>query len=143
MSSHIALSIEASSTQITFVRFLSSMYSLVSHHLVLGWKSLWTETASKGSVLLGNYYICNKGNILNPLPPTVASYDVYLSADIVWKQFGPRTRTTNYRSWSGSKPFDTLIAFLKVLFEKVNLSDNDKSMKNYTVHKEFTKAGSY
>ena len=60
MSSHIALSIEASSTQITFVRFLSSMYSLMSHHLVLGWKSLWTEAASKGSVLLGTHYICNK-----------------------------------------------------------------------------------
>ena len=60
MSSHIAFSIETSSTEITFVRFLSSMYSLMSHHLVLGWKSLWTEAASKGSVLLGIHYICNK-----------------------------------------------------------------------------------
>ena len=41
---------------------------------------------------------------------------------------------------SGSKPFDTLIVFLKEFFENVNFekrsSDNNKSMKNYPTCKE-------
>ena len=43
-------------------------------------------------------------------------------------QFGPRPDP------SGSKPFDTLIVFLKEIFEKVNFdksADDNKRMKNY------------
>ena len=53
------------------------------------------------------------------------------------------THVYNLGAWSGSKPFDTLIAFLKVFFAKVNLSDNDKSMKNYPSRKELMKAESF
>ena len=62
MSLQIVFIIEPFSTHITFVRFLSGMYSLMSFHLVSGWKSFWTETASKWSSLLVDHSICNKRN---------------------------------------------------------------------------------
>ena len=34
-------------------------------------------------------------------------------------RFGPRSGPTQCRSWSGSKPFDTLIVFLKEFFLKI------------------------
>ena len=37
------------------------------------------------------------------------------------KQFEPRSGQTECRSWSGSKPFDTLMVFLKEFFKKVHL----------------------
>ena len=40
------------------------------------------------------------------------------SADSLYKQFGPRSGPTERRSRSRSKPFDTLIVFLKEVFEK-------------------------
>ena len=46
----------------------------------------------------------------------------FSSADNLCKQFGSR---------SGSKLFDTLIVFCKVLFESLILENDDKSMKNY------------
>ena len=36
------------------------------------------------------------------------------------KQFGPRSEPTECQSWSGSKPFGTLIVFLKEFFKKVS-----------------------
>ena len=49
---------------------------------------------------------------------SLASCDLS-SADNFCKQFRPRSGQTKCRSWSGSKLFDTLIVFLKELFEKV------------------------
>ena len=42
------------------------------------------------------------------------------SAGNFCKKFGPRSGPTKCWSWSGSKLFDTVIAFLKEFFEKVN-----------------------
>ena len=62
------------------------------------------------------------------------------SADYLRKQFGPGSGPTKRRSWSGFKPFDTLIEilkgfFLKSLFRKKSADDN-KSMNNYRKFKE-------
>ena len=43
-----------------------------------------------------------------------------LSADNLCKQFGPRSGPTEFWSRSGSKPFDTVIVFLKEFLLKVN-----------------------
>ena len=47
----------------------------------------------------------------NSLPTSVA-------ADKRYKQFGPRSGPTKCRSWSGFKPFETLMVFLKQYFKK-------------------------
>ena len=47
-----------------------------------------------------------------------------LSTDNLCKQFGSRSGQTERRSWSGSKPFDTLLVFLKDFFEKESADDN-------------------
>ena len=56
-------------------------------------------------------------------------------------QFEPKTGPAKRRSWSGSKPFDTLIVFLKENIEKNDLkqksADDDKSINKYTACKEF------
>ena len=53
------------------------------------------------------------------------------------KQFGPRSGSTKCRSWSKSKPFNTLIVFLKEFFEKKKnwrkSVDGNKSMKMFPV----------
>ena len=43
-------------------------------------------------------------------------------------QFGPRSGLTECQSWSGSKKFDTLIVFLKELFENVNFVKKKKKI---------------
>ena len=43
------------------------------------------------------------------------------------KQFGPKSRPTFCRSWSGSKWFDTLIVFLKEFLEKVNFEKSQQT----------------
>ena len=57
------------------------------------------------------------------------------SADNLYKQFGHKSILTERSSQSGSKPFDTLIVFLKEFFEEVNFEKKSaydcKSMKNY------------
>ena len=53
-----------------------------------------------------------------------------LSADYLYKQFGPRSGPTECQSWSGSKRFDTLIVFLKQFFEKVNFEKKSADDKN-------------
>ena len=59
------------------------------------------------------------------------------SADNLCKQFGPRsgTVTTKCWAWSGSKLFDTLMVFLKVIFRKSwflkKISRRQKSLKNF------------
>ena len=61
------------------------------------------------------------------------------SADKLCKQSGPRSGPTKRQAWSGSKLFDTLMVFLKDLFEKVNFQNNPqmtKSMQNYPACKE-------
>ena len=60
--------------------------------------------------------------------------------DNVCKQFRPRSGPTEYRSWSGSKSFDTLIEFLNEFSEKVDfkkISADNKSIKNYPACKQF------
>ena len=52
--------------------------------------------------------------------PSKFKYFSSLCEPCLCKQFGPRSGPTELRSWSGSKPFDTLIEFLKEFFEKVN-----------------------
>ena len=49
------------------------------------------------------------------------------SAVNLCKQFGPRSGMTECRSWSGSKLFDTLIVFLKEIFEKVYFEKSQQS----------------
>ena len=65
----------------------------------------------------------------------LASCDILLFADNLCKQFGPKSGPTECRSWPGSKPFDTLIVFLKGFFVKKLIlkksADGDKNMKNY------------
>ena len=54
------------------------------------------------------------------------------SDDNLCKQFGPRSGPTFCRSWSGSKPSDTLIEFLKYFFLNwKKWADENISMKNY------------
>ena len=51
------------------------------------------------------------------------------------KQFGPRSGSTERRSWSGSKLFDILVMFLEEFFKTLILkksADSNKSMKNYS-----------
>ena len=64
--------------------------------------------------------------------PFLASGNFLSSADNLFKQLGPRSIC---RSWSGYKLFDTLIVFLKEVFEKAYFdkksADDNISMKNY------------
>ena len=55
------------------------------------------------------------------------------SADNLCKQFGPRQGLKFCQSWSCSKPFDTLIVFVKEFFElwKKSADDNKSVIKNY------------
>ena len=74
---------------------------------------------SSGILNILNFYPCN-GNLS--------------SAENLCKQFGPKSGLIECLSWSGSKPFDTLIVFLKEYFEKVILKKvgrRQQSMKNY------------
>ena len=48
------------------------------------------------------------------------------------KQFGPRSGQT-CQSWSGSKPFDTLIVFQKEFFEKVSFDKSEQTTTAYNV----------
>ena len=58
-----------------------------------------------------------------------------LSADILCKQFGPRSGTTEYRSRSGSKTFDTLMVLLKNLKKKKNnLKSQQTTYKKFNMH---------
>ena len=59
--------------------------------------------------------------------PFLAS-KILSSADnaLICKHFRPRPRLTQWRSWSGSKPYDTLILFLKEFFEKLNLEESQQ-----------------
>ena len=52
---------------------------------------------------------------------------ILLSADYLYKQFGPRSGPTFCRSWSWSKQFVTLIVFLKEYFEKVNFEKSQQT----------------
>ena len=56
-----------------------------------------------------------------------------LSADNLCKQFVPRSVPTERWSWSGYRPFDTLIVFLNDALKKVNFenksADDNKSIK--------------
>ena len=64
------------------------------------------------------------------------SGEFLLSADSLCKLFGPRLALTECRSRSGSKPFNTLMWFLKeVNFEK-KVSRLQKILKNYSACKE-------
>ena len=59
------------------------------------------------------------------------------SADNFSKLFGPRW--TECRALSGSKLFDTLVVFLKEVFEKIDFEKNQqtaKSVKKYPIDKE-------
>ena len=47
-------------------------------------------------------------------------------ADNLCKQFGPRSGQTKCLAWSESKLFDTLMVFLKELFEKVGFEINNR-----------------
>ena len=49
------------------------------------------------------------------------------SAENLCKQFGPRSGPTECRSWSGSKPFDTLIVFLKECIKKVDFEKRQQT----------------
>ena len=62
----------------------------------------------------------------------------YFLADNLCKQFRPRSGPTERRSWSGSKPFDTLKVFLFFYFEiqcskfwRKKTADENKHMNNY------------
>ena len=46
------------------------------------------------------------------------------SADNLCREFGPRSGSTKRQALSGSKLFDTLMVFLKELFEKIDLEKN-------------------
>ena len=56
------------------------------------------------------------------------------SADNFGKQFGPRSGPTNRRAWSGSKLFDILMVFLKLIWKKS--ADDKKAHKNFPVCNE-------
>ena len=62
------------------------------------------------------------------------------SADNFCKQFGTWSGPTKCQAWSGSKLFDTLMIFLKELFEKVDFEKNrqttKKIMKKYPACQE-------
>ena len=71
----------------------------------------------------------------------LSGYFCHLLVNFVSKQLGPRSGKAEHRSWSGSKPSDTLIVFLKEFFEKVNIEksvNDNKSMTNYLVCWELT-----
>ena len=54
------------------------------------------------------------------------------SADNLFKQFGSRPGPRKCRAWSGSKLFDTLMVFLKEIFEKVDFEKiSRRQMQNY------------
>ena len=59
----------------------------------------------------------------NSLPASLSS------ADNLCKQFGLRSEWTECHSWSGSKPFDTLIVLLKECFEKDNFEKSRQATK--------------
>ena len=70
MRFHIVFGIESFSTGITFVRFLSSMYSLMPRHLEWGWELLkaeptvvWPPSSSIGS----GDNIWNRNNVIYSL----------------------------------------------------------------------------
>ena len=75
--------------------------------------------------------------ILMKLLVSLTFYLLVSSANNLCKQFGPRSGPTICRAWSGSKLFDTLTVFKKVDFENVNISRQQKSMKNYPVVNSF------
>ena len=58
-----------------------------------------------------------------------------LSVDNLSKQFVPRSALTECQSWSGFRPFDILMMFLKEFFENVNFekksADDNISIENY------------
>ena len=54
------------------------------------------------------------------LSPNITLYHLVSSADNICKQFGPRSGPTEHWAWSGSKPFDTQIVFLKEFLEKLD-----------------------
>ena len=76
---------------------------------------------------------------LAPLDSCTCMFNSFLASDdfchlliTLAKQFGPRSGPTECRSWSGSKPFDTLIAdefFKKVILKK---SDDNNSMEIFS-----------
>ena len=66
--------------------------------------------------------------------------ELVTSSDNLCKQFVPRSGPTERRTRPGSKLFDTLKVFLKVIFENIDLkrkSANDKRLQFYPVGKEF------
>ena len=48
----------------------------------------------------------------------------------LYKQFGPTTGPTECQSWSGSKPFDTLIVFLKEFLKKLTFEESQQTTWN-------------
>ena len=74
---------------------------------------------------------CLQSSIIIVLPPGISFYSILMSsADNFCKQFGPRSGLTERRDISGSKLFDTLIVFLKELFEKVDFEKSQQTTKN-------------
>ena len=69
------------------------------------------------SPVKGFFKVTTEGQCLT-LP---CQWQLFLSADIHCKQFGPRLGLTKHQAFFGSKLFDTLMVFLKDSFEKVNL----------------------
>ena len=57
------------------------------------------------------------------------------SADNLCKQFGPRSGSTERRSWPGPELFVSYTFFEKVNFEKLS-ADDKENMKNYPACKE-------
>ena len=80
------------------------------------WRSLlWLKLGQYCVNPVGDFCIaCNTPLTLSLLVSTSAS------ADNLNKYFGIRSGPTECPSWSGSKPFDTLILFLQDFFEKFN-----------------------
>ena len=56
---------------------------------------------------------------------TLPAQQIVVSADNLYKLFGSRSGPPEYRSWSGSKLFDTQIVFKKVNFWKKLIADNN------------------
>ena len=72
-----------------------------------------------------------RGGQISPL----TLYLQVLFADYFCKQFGPRSGRTKRQAWSASNLFDTLIVFLKELFEKVNFEK--KNSRQQKMGKKF------
>ena len=56
------------------------------------------------------------------------------SADNLCKQLWPRSGPTKCRAWSGSKLFETMMLFLKELFEKDDFEKNQQMAKSMHIH---------